>query len=99
MIDTHTLARNVIERHNTPNDVFDDENLALLKRFCDDPSKKDEILRGKDMIDEPGTAPGTKANFVHGSLVGYCIARHGTDDPVLSDGEIVMLRDWFATIS
>ncbi|RDL40116.1 uncharacterized protein BP5553_00095 [Venustampulla echinocandica] len=97
MIETHTLAMEVIARHNDACPIFDASELALLARFCAQPETKDFILRESDMLDEPGDAPGTRASATRGSLAGYAIARHGTDNPVLEDREIEMLRRWFET--
>jgi hypothetical protein len=99
MIRTHTLADEIINRHShygTGNgSILDDNELSLLKRFVTDPSSKDALLREREMVDEPGERPGTRAVAKSGSLVGYVIARHGTEDPVLEEGEIERLRGWF----
>jgi len=97
MIDTKTLAQNIIKRHNTSSEVLDARELSMLRRFCLDPSSRETILRDEGMLDAPGMPPGTVAVRNRGSLVGHCIARHGTDDPALSDEEVDALRDWFNT--
>lgn len=96
MISTHTMAQNIIDRQNTADEILDSNNLALLRRFCDNPAAKDEILRDVDMLDGPNVEPGTRANKQKGSLSGYCIATYGTDKSVLLDHELVLLRNWFA---
>ena len=95
MIRTHTLAAQIIANHTEPCPVLDSNALALLQRFCADPSSGDAILRDCDMVDGPGDEPGHRANSKYGNLVGYAIARHGTDKPVLEEREIDMLREWF----
>ena len=95
MIKFHSLAAETMSRHNDSCPIFDASALALLRRFCIDPSNKDAILRDRDMVDEPGDAPGTRANAKWGSLAGYAIARHGTENPVLEEREIEALRKWF----
>lgn len=47
------------------------------------------------MMDEAGDAPGARAQAKYGSLVGYCIVRHETEEPALGGREIEMLRGWF----
>lgn len=47
------------------------------------------------MKDEEGQRLGTKAIAAKGSLVGVLIARYESSEPVLTEGEIVELREWF----
>lgn len=60
-----------------------------------DPSRREELLTKFDIVDKPGDRPGTRAVSVYGSLVGMLIARHGTEEPGFSKGEIGELREWF----
>jgi hypothetical protein len=92
---SHTLAAEIIARHNDACPIFDSRELELLRRFCADPSAKEAVLRDRDMLDEPGDWPGKKAQSVHGSLAGFAIAKHGTETPALEEREIEMLRKWF----
>jgi hypothetical protein len=32
-----------------------------------------------------------------GSLVGVCVARHGTEDYVFKESDFEMLREWYAS--
>jgi len=93
MISTHTLAQNIITGHNTPNSVLDAKELDLLHRFCLSPASKLSLLEAEDMLSylEP-EADAPK------SLVGYCIARSDTEDPVLTDLEITLLKTWFQSL-
>lgn len=96
MISTHTIATSIISRHNTPTAVLDAEELAMLKAFCQNPAaKKDAVLAQHGMQDEEGQRPGTKAMATKGSLVGVLIARFGSSDPTLTEGEVGELRRWF----
>lgn len=47
------------------------------------------------MLDRPGQRPGEKAVTHRGSLVGMLIARWGTEEPALGEGEWEELREWF----
>jgi hypothetical protein len=95
MIRSHTLAAEIITRHNDDCPILDHNELTLLRRFCADPSVKEAILRDRDMLDGPADLPGKTAQSKHGSLVGFAIARHSTETPALEDREIEMLRKWF----
>jgi hypothetical protein len=98
LLRTHTLAHEIITRHDPvthENGVFDLKQLSFLRHFVTNPSAKAEILRQHDMVDAEGDVPGTRANKVHGNLVGYCIARHGLDNPPLEEREVEMLKAWF----
>lgn len=95
MISSHTIATSIISRHNTPTAVLDAGELAMLKDFCVHPGKKDAILAREDMKDEVGQRPGARALATKGSLVGLLIARYGTSEPALTEGEIQELKEWF----
>jgi hypothetical protein len=74
--------------------VFEDKYLDVLETFVGDPSRKDTMLVEMGMVDDAGARPGSKANS-KGSLVGLCIARHGTDEYVFRERDIEMLRAWY----
>ncbi|KAF2722460.1 hypothetical protein K431DRAFT_293369 [Polychaeton citri CBS 116435] len=97
MLRHQTLAPNVISRHETPNDIFDADNLAKLHRFVQDPSPegKASYLRDYDCVDAVGDVPGTRAGQVRGSLVDLVVARHATDMATMTDEQIEKLRQWF----
>jgi len=96
MISNHTLAQNIITGHNTPNAVLDSKELDLLIRFCLNPSSKLSLLEAEGMISyvDPDSAAAKNPK----SLVGYCIARSGTENPALIDSEISMLKKWFHSL-
>jgi len=90
-IKNHTLATSIMQGF-----VFDDQQLATMKQFCLDPSQKDTILREKGMWDHSGNRPDLAATAGGKTgLAEYIIARHGTDNAVLYDKEIEMLKGWF----
>jgi len=101
-IKSHTMAADIINRDKADSSItdinheriLDPSKLAVLQRFCADPSTKNEILREQEMIDNPGDGVGSKA-VSKGDLVGFMIARHDTENPALEDREIKMLREWF----
>jgi hypothetical protein len=94
MIRDKTLAENIIRYHNHPasDSMLDDDNLNLLQRFVEDPSKREEILRGED-INPDESLEGKQA-----SLAAYAVWAHGRGDMsggILKDSDIEMLRSWF----
>lgn len=92
MVSQHTLAHEITTRDK--NEVFEDKYLDILEHFVHDPSRREAMLAEMDMVDDAGARPGSKANS-KGSLVGLCIARHGTDDYVFREEDIEMLKAWF----
>jgi len=94
MLRSHTLAYNLILR---PHEIFDDESqgFKILRKFCLDPSKKDDVLKEYGMLDEPGEEPGTRAQAARGSLAGYCVATYGTEKSAFDVQEMELLRMWF----
>lgn len=46
------------------------------------------------MVDANGDRPGKKANE-KGSLTGFVIARYGTGESALGEGDVERLRGWF----
>jgi len=94
MLRSHTLAYNLILR---PHEIFDDESqgFEILRKFCLDPMKKDDVLREYGMFDEPGEKLGTRAQVARGSLAGYCVATYGTEKSAFDVQEMELLRMWF----
>ncbi|MCJ1473569.1 hypothetical protein MMC13_002220 [Lambiella insularis] len=86
VIRDHLLAASIIARHNTPNDILDDSELSILEDFCADPTRKDAVMRDHGVLIDP---------VGKNSLAGYCVSRHGTENPAFLDEEIEMLRAWF----
>ena len=94
MIDTHTLAKEVIARHNEACPIFDDYCILELRRFVQDPDSAQDFLRERDMIDEDGAKLGSAAS-AKGSLTGFIMATYGTDESALTEEEVLELREWF----
>jgi len=98
LIKNNKLAHQIISTHTlAPANVLDPPELALLKRYVNDPSPSaaQKLLEERDMLDtvEPeGAKKGIKAQKKYGSLVGYVIANEG-----LSEEEIELLKVWFET--
>jgi len=87
MVDTHTLAKEVISRHNDACPVFDDKEIVRLRRFVQDPTQSKQLLQELDLAD--GGA------WKAGSLTGHIIETWGTDKSALTQDEIVALKEWF----
>ncbi|KAL2878566.1 hypothetical protein SGCOL_006036 [Colletotrichum sp. CLE4] len=86
MIESHTLAQEIINRNNDACPILDSDELSLLSDFVKDPSQARALLETRGLTDEP-----TKS----GSLVAYVISLHGTDKAALTDDEIKILKEWF----
>ncbi|KAK3352447.1 hypothetical protein B0T25DRAFT_542018 [Lasiosphaeria hispida] len=95
MISSHTLAREVIARHDDACPIFDDDSILDLRRFARDPAQARDILRERGLLDGEGEELGAGAN-AHGSLSGLILATWGTDRSVLTERELGELRAWFA---
>ena len=97
LLQTHTLASKIISYHKTPSPILDASELSLLRAFCANPStvNRKALLTEHDMLDAPGDRPGASAATQKGSLVGMLIARWGTEEPALVEGEWEKLKDWF----
>ncbi|MCJ1396020.1 hypothetical protein MMC18_008907 [Xylographa bjoerkii] len=92
---SHLLAASIIARHQMPeHKILDDRELGILRQFCANPAKKDEVLMKHDMVDKSRKPAGSSAQQLS-SLAGHCVARHGTENPALNEEEIEMLRNWF----
>lgn len=103
MVASHTLAQETMARHGTGDQaIFDDDNINQLRRFVQDPSSERSVVFGK-----LGMGSGDDSNDVQAaidkagggghSLAEYAVVAHGTDKAVLTDEEIVALREWFAS--
>ena len=89
MLKNCTIGQETIARHNTDGAIFDDYNLALLREYCADPSKKDDFLKRHGLVDEEGQTPGVVAER-KSSLIGYAITTGA-----FPDEQATLLRDWF----
>lgn len=96
MLDNHTLAKEVISRADGPEyqRIFDERQLALLRRWCASPESARDFLVEEDQADAPGDQPGTKA-MEKGSLVGWLMANSLTGNDRITNDEFKMLQDWF----
>ena len=102
MLDNHELARRTITQHNTDLAIFDDTQLAILKRFVMDPSPETRnwVLEQSNSL-EPEDTPEPEIGRLaanHGSLVGLVVARYGRvrdDHHTFTPGEGDALREWF----
>lgn len=56
--------------------------------------EKEGLLSKRDMADAMGDRLGKKANE-KGSLTGLVIARYGTSESALDEGDVERLRGWF----
>ncbi len=90
MLDNHSMASEIIARAKDPQPVLDDNNLAILRRFCMDPSSKDDILKDLDLVDQPedneGKA-GAKAQS-KGGLAGFIVAKSAAGEDLLGKDEM-----------
>jgi hypothetical protein len=97
-IRSHQLAPSIINRHNSDgtNYVFDAPSLAILKRFSMDPtsSTREQIMRDEEWTEDAGQDKGAGV-AAKGSLVGYVIAKHGTDEPVFDERDLELLKKWY----
>ena len=94
MVHTKTLAENIIKYHNhsTSDCILDDDNLNMLQRFVEDPSKRRQILS------DQGIDPDESLKGKQTSLAAYVVWAHGREDMdggMLKDSDIEMLRSWF----
>ncbi|KXH41267.1 hypothetical protein CNYM01_04626 [Colletotrichum nymphaeae SA-01] len=86
MMESHTLAQEIINRNNDACPILDSDELSLLSDFVKDPSQARSLLETRGLADEP-----TKT----GSLMAHVISLHGTDKAALTDEEIKLLNRWF----
>ncbi len=86
----HKLACSIINLHGTEDEVFDDSCLEELQLFTFNRSNQ---FRDQMMI-EKGWADKGSATY-QGSLVGYLVARYGTNDEALDNKDWELLDEWF----
>lgn len=96
MIRDKTLAANIIKFHDHPtsDSILDEENLGVLQRFVEDPSKREEILK------DEGIEPQESLKGKQASLAAYAVWAHGREDMnggMLKEEDLEMLRLWFET--
>jgi len=95
MIASHTLAHEIITRHDTNDSILDDNEMDLLRQWCSHPENAETILEARGMQNATGAHPGALANETHGSLAGYCIATYGTERSALTEEEFMMLQSYY----
>lgn len=100
MIESHTLAHEIITRHNDLCPVLDPSELRILRQFILDPISHDKILRDHDMMDTPGDTTIGNAAQKKGSLAGFIVAHHSASsgsgvEPALTEEEMERLKVWF----
>lgn len=94
MIRDKSLAENIMKFHNHPtsDSILDNDNLYLLQRFVEDPSKREQILR------DEGIDPNESLKGKQASLAAYAVWAHGRADMnggMLKDEDLELLRLWF----
>ncbi|KAK3713520.1 hypothetical protein LTR37_008478 [Vermiconidia calcicola] len=104
ILGNHELAHRTITQHNTDLAIFDDDQLAILKRFTLDPTPGTRCWVLENMcgavVDPEGTPDEKIGRAVgdKGSLAGYVVARYGRvkdDRHTFYPSEIEALRKWF----
>jgi hypothetical protein len=97
MLQTHTLAHEIITRHDDPCPVLGGSELFLLQDYIADPTASNgaKILAEHGMTDHESDRAGNGA-MNKNSLVGYVIAREGEGEILLNEDEKAALRQWFA---
>ena len=100
----HELAHRTITQHNTELGIFDQSELAMLKRFVLNPTAETQrrILEEDLGVQvQPEGTPEDEIGVIRPetySLAGYVIARYGRvteHKNTLLPTEIEMLREWF----
>lgn len=97
MLRTHTLAHEVIARHDDPCPVFDGAELAYLQDYIADPStaNSERLLAEHQKADQDANQSGDGASSKQ-SLVGFIIARELQGDVLLDETEKTALRKLYA---
>lgn len=97
MIETNTLAKEIMERHkNGPEAVFDPENLEMLRDFLESPELAQANIFAKYAVQTSDDALAKISDGKGASLVDYIAAAHGTPKQALTSAEIEDLQTWFA---
>lgn len=94
MIHDKTLAENIIKYHDHPtsDSMLDNENLNILQRFVEDPSRREQILQVE------GIDPDEPLKGKQCSLAVYAVWAHGRvdeDGGPLKESDVELLRKWF----
>lgn len=97
MIQTHTLAKEIIARADDAQPVLDADELALLKRFLAAPESSNDLLKEQGIDGSGGENVVAKASN-SGSLVTYIIAQLVAGNEILEEGEVRELRVWFGMV-
>ncbi|KAK1761519.1 hypothetical protein QBC47DRAFT_409529 [Echria macrotheca] len=82
MLKTHTLAKEIIARHNDPCPILDDQEILKLRGFVQDPVSAQTEQHGVDISKS-------------GSLVAHIIRDWGTKETLLTEQEVRDLKEWF----
>ena len=81
MVRNHTLAKEIIARHDDPCPILDDPGIAQLRNWVRDPTDE----RHRPSVDnEPG------------NLVAHIASYYGTAKSLIIEEELEALRAWFA---
>jgi hypothetical protein len=88
MLQTHTLAHEIIARHDDPCPVLDGSELALLQDYIgmSDENGSEALLQQHAKETEAGQ---------NNSLVAFVIRREAGGEVLLDEGEKEALRTWF----
>jgi hypothetical protein len=87
MLQSHTLAHEIIARHDDPCPVLDGAELALLH---------DYLCVSADIATGVQRARQAEMSVGLNSLVAFVIRREMLGEVLLDDGEKAVLRGWFA---
>ncbi|ERS96711.1 uncharacterized protein SPSK_01307 [Sporothrix schenckii 1099-18] len=94
MINTHTLASEIIARHGTGAEaVLDDDNISQLRRYLDAPDSEKRAVLAKAGTDDLDTAL-AKVREGGYTLVDYAALTRGSAKAAFTDDEEAALRSW-----
>ena len=83
MVTTHTLAKEIMARHEGPWPILDDQEIRKLQGFVHDPAAAQADQQGIDISRS-------------GSLVAHIVRDWGTEGTLLTEEEVGELKEWFA---
>jgi len=83
MVTTHTLAKEIMARHDDPCPILDDQEIRKLRGFVQDPAAAQTEQQGIDISRS-------------GSLVAHIVRDWGTEGTLLTEEEVRELKEWFA---